>query len=289
MGVSRAFCPVALALLAGIGCGDPDQYLRHAKGDAGTLPIMTGDSTGTAGGAGATPTGGTTGGAAPTGAAGTSDAAGTTGAAGTGGVAGSGPAGNVGSAGATASAGAGGQAGAAGGTASGGAGGAATCPGCKVEVVYTCLANGTDSRNFAVEIKNQGSMLVLYKELTLRYWYTADPSKAQELDCDTADKLGCNYIVKSTDAPPKPQPMFVPVTPPRTKANEYAEIDIVQGALDVGGTTGRIQLRLHNKDFSPIDQTMDYSADCGSIGQAHDSPKITAYIRGVLVSGTEPQ
>ena len=89
--------------------------------------------------------------------------------------------------------------------------------------------------------------------------------------------------------PPKPQPKFVPVTPARTKANEYVELDIVQGAMDVGGTTGRIQLRLHNKDFTPVDQAQDYSADCGSIGQAHDSPKITAYIRGVLVGGAEPQ
>ncbi|HVU53389.1 MAG TPA: cellulose binding domain-containing protein, partial [Polyangia bacterium] len=172
--------------------------------------------------------------------------------------------------------------------ASGGAGGAASCDGCKLEVVYTCLGTGTDSRNFAVEVKNQGSSLVLYKELTLRYWYTADASKEQELDCDTAERLTCNYIVKSTDPPPAPQPKFVPVTPPRTKANEYVELAVVQGALDVGGTTGRIQLRLHNKDFSPIDQTADYSYDCGSVGQAHDSPKITAYIRGVLVAGTEP-
>ena len=179
------------------------------------------------------------------------------------------------------------MAGASGAGAAGGAG--ATCPGCKVEIVYTCLANGSDSRNFAVEIKNTGAALVLYKDLALRYWYTADASKVQELDCDTADKLTCQYIVKSTDLPPKPQPKFVQVAPPRTKANEYAEIDIVQGALDIGATTGRIQLRLHNKDFSPIDQTMDYSADCGSIGQAHDSPKITAYIGGALMWGTEPQ
>ena len=171
----------------------------------------------------------------------------------------------------------------------GGAGGAATCPGCKINVQYTCLSGASDSRNFTLEAKNTGSMLVLLKELTLRYWYTADAGKEQELDCDTADKLTCDYIVKSTDLPPSPQPKFVPVTPARAMANEYAELDIVQGAMDVGGTTGRIQLRLHNKDFTPIDQTQDYSADCGSIGQAHDSGKVTAYVRGVLVGGTEPQ
>jgi hypothetical protein len=297
MGVSRTVPALALVLGFALGCGDPDQYLRHAKGDAGSLPITTGDTSGAAGAAGEKATGaagaaaGSTGGAAPagaagaaagsTGGAGASSAAGTSGAAGMAAAAGSGAAGTAG-AGGTSS-----MAGASGAGAAGGAG--ATCPGCKVEIVYTCLANGSDSRNFAVEIKNTGSMLVLYKDLSLRYWYTADPSKTQELDCDTADRLGCGYIVKSADVPPSPQPKFVPVTPPRTKANEYAELDVIQGALDVGSTTGRIQLRLHNKDFSPIDQTMDYSADCGSIGQAHDSTKITAYIGGVLVWGTEPQ
>ena len=274
---------VALTACALAACGDPDQYLRHAGGDAGTLPIMTGGAAGSTGGAGAnTEPGATTGtGGAAASPSGIAGATGGASAAGTG-AAGALSAGaaSTGAAGASTTSGAAGS--------SAGAGGAATCDGCKIEVVYTCLGTGTDSRNFAVEAKNMGPSLVLYKDLTLRYWYTADASKEQELDCDQADKLTCNYIVKSTNTPPAPQPKFVPVTPPRTKANEYVELAVVQGALDVGGTTGRIQLRLHNKDFSAIDQTTDYSYDCGSVGQAHDSPKVTAYIRGVLVGGTEP-
>jgi hypothetical protein len=290
MGVPRTKPSLILAALTACAlaaCGDPDQYLRHAKSDAGTLPIMTGNAAGSTGTTGAA--GSTGGGAAgsSTGAAGSATTnTGAAGAATITGAAGS----STGAAGAVTTTGAAGAAtttGAAGSTT--GAGGAASCDGCKLEVVYTCLATGTDSRNFAIEVKNQGSSIVLYKEMTLRYWYTADASKEQELDCDTADKLTCNYIVKSTNTPPAPQPKFVSLTPPRTKANEYVELAVVQGALDIGGTTGRIQLRLHNKDFTPIDQTADYSYDCGSVGQAHDSPKITAYIRGVLVSGTEPQ
>jgi hypothetical protein len=291
-GTKLILAAVVCAAAALGACGDPDQYLRHARSDAGTLPITTSPAgaAGTTGAAGeAAPSGpGAAGsaGSAPSGAAG-STSAGAAGATG-GGEAGSSALGGAGTAGTVASSGAAGSSAASGAAGSGGGGAPATCPGCKIEVVYTCLGTGTDSRNFVVEAKNAGSMLVLFKELTLRYWYTADASKAQELDCDTAEKLGCGYIVKSTDAPPKPQPSFVAVTPPRAKANEYVEIAIVQGAMDVGGTTGRIQLRLHNKDFTPIDQNNDYSYDCGSVGQAHDSPKITAYIRGVLVGGTEP-
>jgi hypothetical protein len=279
-----------LVACAATGCGDPDQYLRHAGHDAGVLPVTTGDSTGAAGASGVAGSGpGSAGSPAPTGTAGSGSAGGTTGSAGTaGGAAGASAAGTTGAAGGSTAGttGTAGESGAAGVT---GAAGAGACPGCKIDVVYTCLGTGTDSRNFAVEAKNAGSMLVLFKELTLRYWYTADATKEQELDCDTAEKLGCGYIIKSTDAPPKPQPKFVPVTPARNKANEYVEIAINQGAMDVGGTTGRIQLRLHNKDFSQIDQSKDYSADCGSVGQAHDSGRVTAYIRGVLVGGTEPQ
>jgi hypothetical protein len=305
MGAPRTKSSLVLAVLTACAlaaCGDPDQYLRHAKTDAGTLPIMTGGSGGSTGVAGAE-TSGAAGANSPTGGAGTPGAvSGGAGASTTGGAAGAGA--TTGAAGAATSTGAAGTTtgaagaattGAAGAAmttgaagATGGAGGAATCDGCKLEVVYTCLGTGTDSRNFAIEVKNQGSSIVLYKDLTLRYWYTADPSKEQELDCDTAEKLTCNYIVKSTNTPPAPQPKFVSVTPPRTKANEYVELAVVMGALDVANTTGRIQLRLHNKDFSAIDQTADYSYDCGSVGQAHDSSKITAYIRGVLVSGTEP-
>jgi hypothetical protein len=283
MGVPTRGLSLVLLLASVAACGDPDQYFRHAKGDAGTLPIMTGGAAGATnasggGGAGGTPpsTTGEAGASAVAGGAGTTAGA-TAGGSGTAGAAGAemSLAGTAGAAGAT-------------GSGASGAGGAATCPGCKIEVVYTCLSSASDSRNFAVEAKNAGSTLVLFRQLTLRYWYTADPTKAQELDCDTAERLTCQYIVSSMDAPPAPQPNFVPITPPRTMANEYAEIAFTQGAMDVGGTTGRIQLRLHNKDFSPIDQTQDYSADCGSIGQAHDSPKITAYIGGVLVGGTEP-
>ena len=157
----------------------------------------------------------------------------------------------------------------------------------EISVSYTCLSGASDSRNFTLEAKNTGSTLVLLKELTLRYWYTMDAGKEQELNCDTA-RLTCAYVITNSSPPPA-QPKYVAVTPPRTKANEYIEIAFVQGAIDVNGTTGPIQLRLHNKDFSQINQANDYSADCGSVGQAHDSGKITAYIKGVLVGGTEPQ
>ena len=292
-------CVALLALGAVAACGDPDQFLRHAKSDAGTtLPITTGDALPGGAGMGAGSTAGTAG--TTTGTAGATGAAGTTTSGAAGSIAGTGAAGTTGAAGIAGTAGHTGTSGAAGsttstgtagatggGTGTAGAGGTGTCPGCKVTVMYTCLTGASDSAGFVVEAKNTGSTLLLLHDLTLRYWFTMDAGKEQELDCDTA-RLTCQYIYATNGNTTMP-PRFVAVTPPRTKANEYVEIALTQGAIDVNGTTGPIQLRLHNKDFTPMNQMDDYSADCGQVGQSHDSGKITAYVKGVLVGGTEPQ
>jgi hypothetical protein len=267
----RLFGFVAIVMVAA-ACEDPEAYYRN-------LPIMTGDAGAMSGAAGRAPTGAAGTGAAGTspiaGAAGTrgpSGAAGTTGAAGTSGAAGTGAAGS--SAAGTGAAG----------TGAAGTGAAATCAGCKVTVLYTCITDASDAAGFILEAQNKGSVAFLLGDLTLRYWFTADAGKEQELNCDVA-RLDCSKISSSSSQPPV---KFTPVTPPRTKANTYVEIKFPPGALDVGGTTGNVQLRLHNKDYSPMNQSDDYSADCASKNNAHDSGKVTAYLKGVLVGGTEP-
>jgi hypothetical protein len=109
----------------------------------------------------------------------------------------------------------------------------------------------------------------------------------QVLDCDFA-KIGCTNLVTSADTP---GPKFVAVTPPDPQANRYVEIAFKAGALNLDAflNTGEIQLRVHNKDNSPIQQNMDYSFDCDVKGATIDATRITAYIGGVLVWGTEPQ
>jgi len=157
----------------------------------------------------------------------------------------------------------------------------------EVKVLYTCRSNDTGQASFVLDVTNEGSFSFALSDLSLRYWYTADPGKQQELDCDVAN-LGCTNIVTSADTP---GPKFVAVMPPKPKANEYVEIAFKVGAfaLDPLLETGQIQLRLHNQDFSPIVQTDDFSYDCSAMGTAAPSTKITAYIDGVLVWGNEPQ
>jgi hypothetical protein len=220
--------------------------------------------------------------------------AGVTGAAGFGGTAGaignagaSGVAGVAGAAGASGTAGMGSATGVAGTTGAGGDG--APCARCMVKVEYTCRSDDTETgtASFVLDVTNEASTSIALSSLTLRYWYTLDAGKEQELDCDYA-KLGCTNLVTSADATPAPK--FVAVMPPKTKANEYAEIAFKAGALalDPFLDTGEIQLRLHNKDFSPINQMDDYSHDCSMKGNAAPATMITAYLDGVLVWGTEP-
>jgi hypothetical protein len=183
----------------------------------------------------------------------------------------------------------------------------APCTSCQVKVEYTCRVmedcpdagsgdGGTKSgqASFVLDVTNDGPTTFPLSSLTLRYWYTLDGLVPQELDCDSSG-VGCTNIVTTTmptKAVPNPrEPNFVEVMPPRTQANEYVEIAFTAGALalDPMLDTGPIQLRLHNQDFSPITQCDDYSYDCPMTGTAIDAQKITAYIGGVLVWGSEPQ
>jgi hypothetical protein len=163
------------------------------------------------------------------------------------------------------------------------------CTSCQVEVDYTCRSDDTGQASFILDVTNEATASLELSRLTLRYWYTIDAGKIQELDCDFA-KLGCTNVVTSADVPPAPAPRFVAVLPPALDANEYAEIAFSPGALalDPSLDTGEIQLRLHNKDFSTIDQQDDYSFDCSMKGNAEPATKITAYVDDVLVWGTEP-
>ena len=140
-------------------------------------------------------------------------------------------------------------------------------------------------------ITNESSATLSLAKLTLRYWYeiTADEQRDQVLDCDTA-KIGCTNVVTSANG----SPSFVPVMPPKDRANEYAEIAFTLGALSLDPTldTGEIQLRVHDKLPPPLGPKApplnDYSLDCAMMGNAFDNERITAYVDDVLVWGLEP-
>ena len=257
---------LAASLIAGAvgACQGADPYYRN-RPDGGALGL---------GGAGGSPFHPSIAGSSGYAGGGATGQGAASGLAGNSGAAGSGGAGTFGAAGA-----------------SGDAGVAEPCTTCMVKLQYACRGSDTSQASFVLDVTNESSTTFPLSSLTLRYWYTADAAKEQELDCDFA-KLGCSNIVTSADT--NPAPKFVNVQPPKMNATKYAEVAFKASAqsLDPFLDTGEIQLRLHNKDNTPIDQTDDYSYDapyCTDMqGTAVAWQGITAYLDGVLVWGTEP-
>jgi hypothetical protein len=147
------------------------------------------------------------------------------------------------------------------------------CTTCAVTVHYTCRGSDMNQASFVLIVENTKPMAIT-SGLTVRYWFTTDDLADQVMECDYAAN-GC------------PTGKFVAVTPSRMNANAYLELAI--GMIPGFSDTGEIQLRIHTgPQYLPGMQTDDYSFDCSMMGTEVVNPKITAYVNGVLVGGTEP-
>ena len=252
----RPYLILAMAAAGGlVACQGPDKFFR----DAGL--------TGTAGRGGSA-------GITTTGTAGRGGGGGTTGLAGGGGGAGRG--GGGGSAAGVAGAGGGG----------GGAGGSSPCLSCAVKVTYTCSqSNAAGDAGFSIFVVNNAVTTVALSDITVRYWYTSDPGLTQKGECYYAalENAACSAISYTIKA----------ATPPKTNANSYLEVSFAPslGTLTAFQDTGEIKLAIHNDPYGPtFNQADDYSFDCGSATGTTpiEEQKITAYVRGVLIWGSEP-
>ncbi|HEY4028038.1 MAG TPA: cellulase family glycosylhydrolase [Candidatus Dormibacteraeota bacterium] len=125
-------------------------------------------------------------------------------------------------------------------------------------------------------VVNTGTAGVDLSTVTIRYWYTADGTSAQNWACDfTPD--GCANLHGT----------FVAVSPARTNADTYLQIGFASRTLNAGAATGDLQERIFKSDNSTYNQTNDYSFNAAATSLA-DSSKVTVYISGKLVWGTEP-
>jgi Cellulose binding domain len=247
-----------------VACQSPDAFFRDGGTSTGT---GKGGSSGGLGGQGGTIGLGGNGGISPAGSGGRG------GSGGSGGILGSGGRG-----------GAGGGAGATDGGTTGAGGSVAPCTACAVKVNYTCrMADPTNQASLVLDIENQKAITIPYPNLKVRYWLTADDVSSMIMNCDYA-LMDCGNVVGT----------FVAVTPSKTGANAYLELsfpmkgDAGVKTLDGFGSTGDIQMRVHDSAFRPLTQTDDYSYDCPSLNMSIENMKITAYVSGTLVWGTEP-
>ncbi|QIY66745.1 glycoside hydrolase family 6 protein [Streptomyces sp. RPA4-2] len=157
--------------------------------------------------------------------------------------------------------------------ASGGGGGT---PGLKAQYKNNDSSTGDNGVRPGLKLVNGGSNTVDLSKVTIRYWFTGESSSAgYQTFCDWA-QLGCSTVKTSVSA----------VSPSRTGADHYLEVGFTSGSLAAGADSGDLQLRMAKSDWSNFDESDDYSR--GANSSYADAAKVTVYVAGTLVWGTEP-
>lgn len=119
-------------------------------------------------------------------------------------------------------------------------------------------------------VVNTGTAPLALNRVTLRYWFTSEGATATySTNCDYA-QVGCGTVTERV------------VRATRT----YLEVGFTAGTLAAGASTGEVQARFNKTDWSSFTQTDDWSYGPGSAYA--DAPRVTAYVDGTRVWGTEP-
>ena len=130
-----------------------------------------------------------------------------------------------------------------------------------------------------IQVTNTGTSVADLSQITVRYWFTSEPTTTLTYACDYAPVNCANVTGK-----------IVAVTPPVTGADRYIELGFAgkAGKLYPGAATGPIQSRIQADQGATFDQSNDYSYPAKSTGLA-DTTTITVYYKGTLVYGTPPK
>jgi chitodextrinase len=128
-----------------------------------------------------------------------------------------------------------------------------------------------------IQLVNTGTTTVTLSTVTVRYWFSKEAGASTFATwCDYALK-GCGNITQK----------IVAVTG-KANADSYFEVGFTSGAgtLAPGANTGDIQNRFNKTDWSSFTESNDYSYGTGT--SYADNAKMTVYVNGTLVWGTEP-
>ncbi len=127
------------------------------------------------------------------------------------------------------------------------------------------------------KITNTGSSSIDLSKVKIRYYYTVDGSVSQAFNVDYA-MVGSSNLNGS----------FISMSSPTSTADNYLEISFTSGAGNLAaGASTEIHTRINKSDWSNYNQSNDYSFNSSATNFA-DWSKITVYISGTKVSGSEP-
>ncbi|MER8219180.1 cellulose binding domain-containing protein [Streptomyces sp. NPDC094143] len=130
----------------------------------------------------------------------------------------------------------------------------------------------------SLEVFNDTGKPLPLSDVTLRYWFTADGSASYAYNCVNA-VFGCSNVAGR----------IVAMDKPTDTADHYLELRFTEGAGDLGaGANSKgIDVQLFRTDHKKLKQSDDRSFDAEKTSYK-EAEKVTAYKRGVLAWGEEP-
>ncbi len=151
----------------------------------------------------------------------------------------------------------------------------------QLTVQYRDGDNGQTANNNIrpyLQLVNNDTLPVAYGELTARYWLTAENFAGVNTWIDYA-QMGNQHI----------QMQYMPLPQPHKGAYGYVEykFNTTAGQLLPAGTSGVIQTRLANTNWSNLQETNDHSYKAQTTYAPNEH--ITLYRNGILVWGEEPE
>ena len=138
-----------------------------------------------------------------------------------------------------------------------------------------------DNQLYALfQILNNGTTAVPLSSVTMRYWLTDQaPTDPLVFACDWA-QVNCSNVTSA----------FVTLSPPRTMADTYIQLGFTAaaGSIGPGQSSGEIQTRIHDLNWSNFNTTDSYSFISDPSFVYKDTQTVTLYLNGVLIWGVEP-
>ncbi|MDG9727039.1 MULTISPECIES: cellulose binding domain-containing protein [unclassified Streptomyces] len=130
----------------------------------------------------------------------------------------------------------------------------------------------------SLEVFNKTEKPLPLSDVTLRYYFTADDGASYAFNCVNA-AFGCSHLAGRIVEPAEPT----------DTADRYLEVRFSPGAgeLEPGANSKGIDLQLFRTDHKELEQSDDRSFDAETTSYK-EAKRVTAYKRGVLAWGEEP-